>query len=114
MKKQQKTSIEKCRNEISRNDSDDTTRNLKMPRSSKFSLLTQRNSKETNKVAKELCFFSCCIEGNLHMVLRFGLDAEALLFPKILEDNFLLGKIGAGDMVTLDCNVSCKMFDCSF
>ena len=48
------------------------------------------------------------------MVLRFGLDAEALLCPKILEDNFLLGKIGAGDMVTLDCNVSCKMFDCSF
>lgn len=48
------------------------------------------------------------------MVLKFRLDAKTLLCPKILEDNFLLGKLFAGDMVALDCNVSCKMFDYSF
>ena len=82
--------------------------NLEMPCSSKSSVLTRRNSNEKNEVAKEDCLFCGGKEGNLHIVLTFWLDAKVRQCARILEDNFLFGKLSAGDMVALDAMYHAK------
>ena len=79
-----------------------------MPCSSKSSVLTRRNSNEKNEAAKEHCFFCSGKEGNLHIVSTFPLDAKVRQCARILEDNFLLGKLCAGDMVALDAMYHAK------
>ena len=108
VQKQQKMSFEQRQNEISSNDSDVTPGNLEMPCSSKSSVLTQQNSNEKNEAAKEHCFFCSGKEGNLHIVSTFPLDAKVRQCARILEDNFLLGKLCAGDMVALDAMYHAK------
>ena len=48
------------------------------------------------------CFFCNSAEGDLHKVLTFQLERKVKQCATILEDNTLLGKLGAGDMVVKD------------
>ena len=113
VEKQQKMSFEKRQNEISSNDSDVTPGNLKMPCSSKSSVLTRRNSNEKNEVAKEHCLFRGGKEGNLYIVSTFWLDAKVRQCARIPEDNFLFSKTQCRWYGGTGCNVSCKVFNCS-
>ena len=79
-----------------------------MPCSSTASVLTRQQSKGKNEVAKEHCFLYGGKEGNLHLVLMFRLDAKLRQCTRILENNFLLGKLSAGDMVALDAMYHAK------
>ena len=53
-------------------------------------------------------FFCSGKAGNLHIVSTFLLDAKIRQCARILKANFLLGKLGAGDMVVLDAMYHAK------
>ena len=59
-----------------------------------------RSRTTDDSIAK--CFFSDSSDGTLHKVLTFQLEKRVKKCANILEDNALLGKPSAGDMIALD------------
>ena len=62
---------------------------------------TSSRSRTTNDSITK-CFFCDSSHGTLHKVLTFQLEKRVKKCANILEDNDLLGKPSAGDMIALD------------
>ena len=62
---------------------------------------TSSRSRATNDSITK-CFFCDSSHGTLHKVLTFQLEKRVKKCANILEDNALLGKPNAGDMIALD------------